>query len=43
METVFDWSLANGWRADNPAGRHLLKVLPNTKGLKEHHRALHYT
>ena len=42
IEAVLDWAVANGWRADNPAGRHLLKVLPNTKGLKEHHRALPY-
>ena len=42
IEAVLDWSVANGWRADNPAGRHLLKVLPNTKGLKEHHKALPY-
>ena len=42
MEAVFDWAVANGWRLDNPAGKALLKVLPNTKGLKEHHRALDY-
>ena len=42
METVFDRAINYGWRSDNPAGRHLLKSLPNTKGLKEHHRALPY-
>ena len=42
IEAVLDFAVANGWRADNPAGRHLLKVLPDTKGLKEHHRALPY-
>ena len=42
METVFDWAVNNGWRQDNPAGRSLLKSLPNTKKLKEHHRALPY-
>ncbi len=42
IEAVLDWSVANGWRADNPAGRALLRVLPDTKGLKEHHRTLPY-
>ena len=42
VEAVLDWAVANGWRVDNPAGRALLKVLPNTKSLKEHHRALPY-
>ena len=42
IEAVLDWSVTNGWRSDNPAGRALLRVLPDTKGLKEHHRTLPY-
>ena len=43
IEAVLDWCHAHGYRpADNPAGRHLLKVLPKAKKLKEHHRALPY-
>lgn len=42
METVMDWVVAQGHRLDNPAGRSLLKVLPKTQRLKEHHRALPY-
>ena len=42
METVMDWVVAQGYRLDNPAGRSLLKVLPKTGRLKEHHRALPY-
>ena len=40
METVMDWVMVQGHRLDNPAGRSLLKVLPKTQRLKEHHRAL---
>ena len=43
METVFDWTVAQGWRMDNPAGRALLKVLPSVKWVKSHHAALPYT
>ena len=42
METVFDWAVARGHRLDNPASKALLKVLPNVKRLKEHHKALRY-
>ena len=42
METVMDWAMAQGYRLDNPAGRSLLKVLPKTQRLKDHHRALPY-
>ena len=42
METVMDWAVTQGYRLDNPAGRSLLKVLPKTQRLKEHHRALPY-
>ena len=40
METVMDWVVAQGYRPDNPAGRSLLKALPKTQRLKEHHQAL---
>ena len=42
METVMDWAVTQGYRLDNPAGRSLLRVLPKTQRLKEHHRALPY-
>ena len=42
MESVFDLAIAKGWRQDNPAGRHLLRVLPKAGKLKKNHRALPY-
>lgn len=42
METVFDWAIVYGYRQDNPAGKHVLKVLPANKGLEKHHLALPY-
>ena len=42
METVFDWCVGHGHRQDNPAGRHILKILPSTKRMKKHHTALPY-
>ena len=42
METVFDWTIAQGWRLDNPAGRPILKVLPRLPKVKKHHPALPY-
>ena len=42
METVFDWVVANGHRLDNPAGKHILSVLPRVRKTKQHHRALPY-
>ena len=38
LETVFDWCMGHGYRQDNPAGKHILKMLPNTKRMKAHHR-----
>ena len=43
METVFDWAMGHGHRQDNPAGRHILKILPSIKRMKAHHKALPYT
>lgn len=37
-----DWAVTHGYRLDNPAGRSLLKVLPQVKRLKQHHPALPY-
>ena len=42
METVFDWTIATGWRLDNPAGKAVLRALPRTSKLKSHHRSLPY-
>jgi len=42
IETVMDWAIAQGYRQDNPASRSLLKVLPKTQRLKQHHLALPY-
>ena len=39
---VLDYAIANGWRADNPAGGVLNAVLPRRPRLKAHHRALPY-
>ena len=40
LETVLDWTVAQGWRADNPAGKAILRVLPRISRLKSHHTAL---
>ncbi len=42
LETVFDWTVAQGWRPDNPAGKAVIRVLPRTSRLKSHHTALPY-
>ena len=42
LETVFDWTVVQGWRMDNPAGKGILRVLPRTSRLKSHHNALPY-
>ena len=42
METVFDRFIGHGYRQDNPASRHVLKILTSTKRMKQHHRALPY-
>ena len=43
METVFDWTIAQGWRQDNPASRSITKALPKVKGSRRHHRSLPYS
>ena len=42
LETVFDWTVAQGWRQDNPAGKAITRVLPRTSRLKSHYAALPY-
>ena len=42
LETVLDWTMAQGWRADNPAGKAILRVLPRISRLKSHHPAPPY-
>jgi integrase len=42
METVFDWAIAQGRRLDNPAGKHILRVLPRLPKTRKHHPALPY-
>ena len=39
---VLDYSIAHGWRSDNPAGGALNAVLPRRARVKAHHRALPY-
>ena len=41
MEVVFDYSIASGWRTDNPAVA-VRKVLPRRRGQKKHHPAMPY-
>ena len=43
METVLDWTVAQGYRIDNPANRSIAKVLPRMPRIKQHHPALHYS
>ena len=44
METVFDFAIAQGWCADNPATGVLLKALPKMPKTRQHHPALrHYS
>jgi integrase len=43
METVFDWVVAQGWRADNPAGKAVLRALPRHSRVKNHFEALNYS
>ena len=43
IETVMDWVVTHGHRLDNPAGKALLRVLPEVKREPNHHPALHYS
>ena len=43
METVFDFAIVQGYRADNPANGALTKALPRRPRVKRHHPALPYS
>ena len=43
IETIMDWVVAHGHRLDNPAGKALLRVLPEVNREPNHHPALHYS
>ena len=43
IETILDYSIAEGWRLDNPAGKAVARVLPKVRQLQQHHPALPYT
>ena len=43
IETTMDWMVTHGHRLDNPAGKALLRVLPEVNREPNHHRALHYS
>ena len=40
---VMKWAVAQGFRADNPAGDAISAALPKTGAVRRHHRALPYT
>ena len=42
IETILDFSIAEGWRWDNPAGKSITCALPKMPPLREHHPALPY-
>ena len=42
LEAVLDLAVYRRLRPDNPARRHILRVLPKMDRKKEHHKALHY-
>ena len=42
LEAVFDWTVAQGWRTYNPAGKGVLRALPRVSRLKDNHTALHF-
>lgn len=41
METIFDWTIASGFRSDNPASA-IRRALPRNTNGKQHHPALPY-
>ena len=43
IETILDYSIAEGWRLDNPAGKAVACVFPKVRQLQQHHPALPYT
>lgn len=42
IESVLDWTVAQGWRSDNPAVKSIAKALPRRPKTRKHHLALPY-
>ena len=42
VATVLDWTIAQGYRVDNPAGKTILTVLSKVRRTKQHHLVLPY-
>lgn len=42
MKMIFDWCIASGFRADNPAGEAVTAILPRCKAAPVHRKALHH-
>ena len=43
MEVVLDQVIADDWRKDNPAGKHILRALPKAGDTRTNHPALDYS
>ena len=43
IEIILDWTVAQGWRTDNPAGKAIIKVLGKQARQEKNHPALHYS
>ena len=43
VSAIIKWSIASGYRDDNPAGDALSQVLPKTPKVSRHFRAIHYS
>ena len=43
VSAIIKWSVASGYRHDNPAGDALSQVLPKTPKVARHFRAIHYS
>ena len=42
LKVIFDWCIASGFRADNPAGEAVTAILPKCKAATVHRKALAY-
>ena len=43
IRAIMRWSIAQGYRVDDPAGEQLGAALPKNGNPRQHHRALHYS
>ena len=43
IRAIMKWSIAQGYRMDDPAGEQLGAALPKNGNHRQHHRALHYS